>query len=241
MITISYCIVWFCFVLFCFVFSCLVLSCLVLSCLVLSCLVLYCLVLSCLVNCIVLYCTVLYCTVLYCTVLYCTVLYCIVLYYIVLYCIVLYLSYCILLYTDWLTDWWIDRYMNRWIDLFVYSEMTQQKLVHTYYYCLVSYFVEYFNVSWSEMKASSEKPTVTIWIPRGDGVYITAMGVRVLVVDSVVGYVDIMTAKSGSISVTPVHCRMLISILCQLHRIVSFGVVKWEDESFTGWGVTAWT
>ena len=106
------------------------------------------------------------------------------------------------------------------------------------YKYLVTYFVEYFNVSRSKRVASSEKVALASGISRGNGVCLTACAIRILVVQSVVHYADIMisttSAKSGSVRATAVHCKMLISILSQFNRIISFGVVKREEVSFTG-------
>jgi len=56
-----------------------------------------------------------------------------------------------------------------------------------------------------------------------------------LVAQSVVRYVDIMRGtKHGSVIGAVIHCVLLISILSQLNRIISIGVVKREDECFTG-------
>ena len=40
--------------------------------------------------------------------------------------------------------------------------------------------------------------------------------------------------KNGSVGGTSVHCVMLVLVLYQLHRIVSFDVVKRENKSFAG-------
>ena len=47
------------------------------------------------------------------------------------------------------------------------------------------------------------------------------------------------SAKSGSVAGAVIHCVMLILILSQLDRIISIFVVKREQESFTGIGITA--
>ena len=120
---------------------------------------------------------------------------------------------------------------KEWCNIFNYHNVT----------FLITYFVKHLNVSRSEMLASSEKPTVTSWISRGNGVCIAAIGVRIWVAQGVVRYVDVMTTKSGSVAGVVIHCTMLISILSQLNRIISIFVVKREQESFTGWGVTART
>ena len=102
--------------------------------------------------------------------------------------------------------------------------------------CLVCYFEENFDVRWSEIRCSCEKFTISSWIARGVGVGATASSVTVLIVYSVVMHVDVMCpTKSGSVRGTSVHCVLLVSVLCQLHRIVSFDVVKRENKSFAGW------
>jgi len=66
-----------------------------------------------------------------------------------------------------------------------------------------------------------------------------------LVAQSVVRYEDVMAitnlnmTKNGSVIGTTIHCFFLILILGQLDRIISFAVVKREDESFTGCRVVA--
>ena len=109
---------------------------------------------------------------------------------------------------------------------------------------LINYFVKHFNVSRSEVMASSEKPTViTSWISWGNGVRAATRSIRSWVAQSVVPYVDVMiaTTKSGSVSGAVIHCVSLILILSELDRIISIVVVKREQESFTGWRVTART
>ena len=107
---------------------------------------------------------------------------------------------------------------------------------------LINYFVKHFNVSRSEVMASSEKPAVTSWISWGNGVRATAIGIRSWVAQSVVRYVDVIgRTKSGSVVVAVIHCGMMILILSELNRIISIDVVKREQESFTGWRVTART
>ena len=106
---------------------------------------------------------------------------------------------------------------------------------------LITYFVKHFNVRRSEMKASSEKPAVTSWISWGNGVCLAAMSMRIWVAQSVVRYVDVMATKSGSVVGAVIHCMLLILILSQFDRIISIVVVKREQESFTGWRVTART
>ena len=94
------------------------------------------------------------------------------------------------------------------------------------------------------MRPPCKKTTVTIRVPRGYRVCVTASGVGVLVVSRAVGYVDIMTipsAKGGSIRITSVHCILLILVLRQLYGIVSFDVIEREDESFIGVGISART
>ena len=105
---------------------------------------------------------------------------------------------------------------------------------------LITCFIEYFDVRWREIRPPCKKTTVTIRVPRGYRVCVTASGVGVLVVSGAVGYVDIMTIpKGGSIRITSVHCILLISVLCQLYGIVSFDVIEREDESFIGVGISA--
>ena len=104
---------------------------------------------------------------------------------------------------------------------------------------LVTYLVEHFNVSRSEIVASSEKPAVTSWISWRNGVCIAASGVRSWVTESVVRYVDDMMTKRGSVVGAVIHCVMLILILSELDRIISIFVVKREHESFTGISITA--
>ena len=107
---------------------------------------------------------------------------------------------------------------------------------------LITYFVKHFNVSRSEMLASSVKHTVTTWISWGNWVCIAAVSIRPWVAHSVVRYVDVMaTTKSGSVAGAVLHCSMLTLILSELDRILSIVVVKREQESFTGWRVTART
>ena len=107
---------------------------------------------------------------------------------------------------------------------------------------LITYFVKHFNVSRSEMSASSVKPTVTIWISWGNRVCMVAISIRIWVAQSVVRYVDVMaTTKSGSVVGAVIHCNMLILMLSQFDRIISIFVVKREQESFTGWRLTART
>ena len=108
--------------------------------------------------------------------------------------------------------------------------------------CLVCYFEKNLNVRWSKMTTSCEKCTISSWIARGVGVRATASSIRVPNVYSVVTYVDVMCpTKSGSVRGTSVHCFLLVSVLCQLHRIVSFDVVKRENESFAGWRISTGT
>ena len=77
------------------------------------------------------------------------------------------------------------------------------------------------------MITSCEKSTVYTRITRGVGVSLAASSIRMLIVYGVVIYADVMSrAKSGSVRGTCVHCVLLVSVLCQLHRIVSFDVVK---------------
>ena len=106
---------------------------------------------------------------------------------------------------------------------------------------LITCFIEYFDVRWREMRPPCKKTTVTIRVPRGYRVCVTASGVGVLVVSGAVGYVDIMTTKGGSIRITSVHRILLISVLCQLYGMVSFDIIEREDESFTGVGISART
>ena len=108
-------------------------------------------------------------------------------------------------------------------------------------FLLITCFIEYFDVRWIKMRPPCKKTTVTSWVPWGCRVRTTASGVRVSVVSRVVGYVDIMTtpiAKSGSMRVTSVHCILLVLVLCQLYRIVSFDVMEREDKCFTGVRIT---
>ena len=75
------------------------------------------------------------------------------------------------------------------------------------------------------MITSCEKSTVYTRITRGVGVSLAAFSIRVIY--SVANYVNVMSpTKSGSVIGTCVHCVLLVSVLCQLHRIVSFDVVK---------------
>ena len=109
---------------------------------------------------------------------------------------------------------------------------------------LITCFIEYFDVRWREMRPPCKKTTVTIRVPIGYRVCVTASGVGVLVVSRAVGYVDIMTipsAKGRSIRITSVHCILLILVLRQLYGIVSFDVIEREDESFIGVGISART
>ena len=108
--------------------------------------------------------------------------------------------------------------------------------------CLVCYFEENFDVRWSEIRCSCEKFTISSWIARGVGVRATASSITVLIVYSVVMHVDVMCpTKSGSVRGTSVHCVLLVSVLCQLHRIVSFDVVKRENKRFAGWRISTGT
>ena len=92
------------------------------------------------------------------------------------------------------------------------------------------------------MSDSSVKPAVTSWISWGNWVCMAAVSIRSWVAQSVVRYVDVMaTTKSGSVVVAVIHCVLLILILSQFDRIISIFVVKREQESFTGWRVTART
>ena len=92
------------------------------------------------------------------------------------------------------------------------------------------------------MRPPCKKTTVTIRVPRGYRVCVTASGVGVLVVSGAVGYVDIMTIpKGGSTRITSVHCILVILVLRELYGIVSFDVIEREDESFIGVGISART
>ena len=105
---------------------------------------------------------------------------------------------------------------------------------------LITYFVEHFNVSRSEISASSEKPTVTSWISWRKGVRTVAITIRSWVAQSVVRYVDLMAqTKSGSVAGAVIHCVLITLILSQFDRIISIFVVKREQESFTGISRTA--
>ena len=110
---------------------------------------------------------------------------------------------------------------------------------------LITYFVEYFNVCRSEMMASSEECADTSWIARWNRVCSTTIGMRSCVARNVARYVDVVFAisgtKSGSITGTTKDCICQISILGQSDRVISICVVKREDESFTGCGVSART
>ena len=89
------------------------------------------------------------------------------------------------------------------------------------------------------MKCSCEKFTVSRSITRGVFVRPTAFSIRALLVCSVVIYDDVTSpTKNGSVRGTTAHCAMLVSVLCQLHRIVSFDVVEGEEKSFPSIGVT---
>ena len=86
-----------------------------------------------------------------------------------------------------------------------------------------------------EKTTSNEKSTVFTRITRGIFVRLVAFSIRVLIVYSVVIYDDVTShTKNGSVGGTSVHCVLLVSVLCQLHRIVSFDVVKRENKSFAG-------
>ena len=106
---------------------------------------------------------------------------------------------------------------------------------------LITYFVKHFNVSRSEINDSIEKPAATRWISWRNGVCKAAIGMGSWVAQSVVRYVDSMITKSGSVAGAVIHCILLSLILSQLDRIISIFVVKREQESFTGWRVTART
>ena len=85
------------------------------------------------------------------------------------------------------------------------------------------------------MATSCEKPTVFTRITRGVFVRLAAFSIRVLIVSGVLMYLDVISrTKTGSVGETSVHCVMLVLVLCQLHRIVSFDVVKRENKSFAG-------
>ena len=85
------------------------------------------------------------------------------------------------------------------------------------------------------MITSCEKSAVFTRVTRGVLVRLAAFSIRVLIVFRVIRYVDIISfTKSGSVRGTCVHCVLLVSVLCQLHRIVSFDVVKRENKSFAG-------
>ena len=109
----------------------------------------------------------------------------------------------------------------------------------------VTYFVEYFNVSRSEMMASSEESADASWISRWNVVCTAAIGMRSCVARNVARYVDIVfreiRAKSGSVTRTTKNCILPIPILSQFDWVISICVVKREDESFTGCGVSART
>ena len=89
------------------------------------------------------------------------------------------------------------------------------------------------------MTTSCEKSTVFTRITRGVFVRLAAFSIRVLIVYSVVIYDDVRSpTKNGSVGGTSVHCVLLVLVLCQLHRIVSFDVVEGEEKSFPSIGVT---
>ena len=95
------------------------------------------------------------------------------------------------------------------------------------------------------MMASSEESADTSWIARWNRVCSTAIGMRSYVARNVARYVDVVFAnngtKSGSITGTTKDCICQISILGQFDRVISICVVKREDESFTGCGVSTRT
>ena len=83
--------------------------------------------------------------------------------------------------------------------------------------------------------ASCEKSTVFTRITRGVFIRLAAFSIRVLIVYSVVRYFDVMShTKSGSVRGTSIHRILLVLVLYQLHRIISFDVVKRENKSFVG-------
>ena len=105
---------------------------------------------------------------------------------------------------------------------------------------VITNFVKHFNIIWREMTGSSEKITLGSWISGGEGVGSATPSRRILVDCSVIRYVDIRSVtKAGPVIDLLVHCILLILILSQLHRIVSFDIVEREDKSFTSWSVTA--
>ena len=107
---------------------------------------------------------------------------------------------------------------------------------------VITYFVKHFNVSWREITGPSEKFTISSRISGGEGVGSATPGRRILVERSVIRYVDIRpVTKAGAVIGLLVHCILLILILSQLHRVISFDIVEREDESFTSWSVTART
>ena len=82
---------------------------------------------------------------------------------------------------------------------------------------------------------SCEKLAVSSRIARGVGVRVATVSIGMLITVSVIVYPDVMSrTKSGSVGGTSVHGVLLVLVLCQLHRIVSFGVVKRENKSFAG-------
>ena len=108
--------------------------------------------------------------------------------------------------------------------------------------CLVCYFEKNLNVRWSKITTSCEKSTVFTRITRGVFVRLAAFSIRVLIIYSVVIYEDVTSpTKNGSVGGTSVHCVLLVLVLYQLHRIVSFDVVKRENKSFAGWRISTGT
>lgn len=85
------------------------------------------------------------------------------------------------------------------------------------------------------MTCSCEKRAVSIGMARGVGVAVAVKSIRVLIAVSDVVYLDVMSpAKSRPVGVTSVHGVLLVSVLCQLLRIISLDVEQSKKKCFAG-------
>jgi len=101
--------------------------------------------------------------------------------------------------------------------------------------------VKYFNISRSEMSASSIEWTITNWrMPWGEGVGITTMRVRIC---CVVLYSDVVSmTKCRSVIMTTVCSVACVTCLdLSLDRIIPIGIIQWVNEGSTGWVISART
>ena len=100
---------------------------------------------------------------------------------------------------------------------------------------MITHFEENLNVRWNKAMTSCEKSIVFSSITHEVRIRVAVYSIRALIVYSIVIYFDVMSAtKSGSVRGTCVHCMLPASVLCQLHRIVSFDVVEGEEKCFAG-------